>query len=305
MRNEILLIAIVLVAGCTILPNDSILSTLNINLITQATEEMSVDVEIPSFVREGKTFQWTLTFAAENDITNLLIDVYDKGPYFSEDVPKVWEANEVFANRSKLFKTTYNVAEIDFPTEKTKIKFLIQYDSKFSATKTISMLDDFEYESRYSKGTLSDMVTEGISSDVPLNIKISFDKPEPFQEDDEILMYLDYSFTGDGLISELSAESVKITFPKTILELVECDDFTYVDKTPEESSISGAELPDDEEPLKGYVLLYPLTFFEGKARRSTCKFKTISDQPIATGSFQVTADYTYQLLEEISMEIRE
>ena len=289
MRNEILLIAIVLVAGCTILPNDSILSTLNINLITQATEEMSVDVEIPSFVREGKTFQWTLTFAAENDITNLLIDVYDKGPYFSEDVPKVWEANEVFANRSKLFKTTYNVAEIDFPTEKTKIKFLIQYDSKFSATKTISMLDDFEYESRYSKGTLSDMVTEGISSDVPLNIKISFDKPEPFQEDDEILMYLDYSFTGDGLISGLDAGNVTITFPETILELVECDDYDYM--TTETTNI--------------VTLEYPLTFFEGKARRSTCKFKTISDQPIATGSFQVTADYTYQLLEEISMEIRE
>jgi hypothetical protein len=389
----LVLILAVLVSGCT---SQSILATLRLNVVDSAVEEISVIAEIPSFIREGKTFAWNVMITPETDLENVNISVYDSSPFLklAEGEIDNWGIPILKLNRTKQFQTKYIVQETEFE-QLVKIKFLTEYDANTYISEGIPVLDDFEYEDRYSKNTLSEISYKSSHEESPLNIKISFDQDRPFMNDTRVLMYIDYSYSAEGIIKNIESGDVEITLPSN-LEFIECRDYNFdntieekigeqsvsknyelVEKTIKkfkidengytiiadsidtdvnsvriqlivngEKNIFGLDMttPVEQSDLTfelieieagdltsspgtinkatvkvtntEEVIIQEITnvgvltlnknkeFLDKKSTRSTCELKTVSDQPISTGTITAKAKYHYMIPGEAEIQIR-
>ena len=277
-QAALLLILVVFVSGCT----DALLATLKIGVIGSAEEEMTVIAEVPSFVREGQTFPWNIEVNSKVEMRDVLISVFDKSPFLElvEGEKEEWSIEKLETNRTKTFQSKYRASETEFEHD-VEIKFLAEYTANFSASEEAPILDDFEYEDRYSKGTLGEISYTSKADKTPLSIKISFDKDRPFMNDTRVLMYLDYSYAGDGLIDKL--EGVEITLPEN-LAYINCQDYDLV----------GGRL----------VLNKEKKFLNKKSVQSTCELQAQGNSPISTGTIVLKAGYTYKITGSAGIELR-
>jgi hypothetical protein len=280
------IMAIVLVSGCI---DNVLLATLQMNVIDSAVEEISVIAEVPAFVREGQTFFWSVEINPKIDMKNISLQVYDKSPFFelSENQIDSWEISELKSNRTKIFQTSYVASEVEFDQD-IEIKFIAEYDASTSLSEGYTILDDFEYEDRYSKGTLNNIDHESTSEKSPVKVRMTFDKDRPFMNDTRVLMYVDYSYSATGIIESLPNSSVTINIPSN-LELLKCLDYRV-----EENEDGSYKLILDKEK----------TFLNKKSVQSTCEFQTAGSTPIATGTITLTAKYHYKVTGDASIELR-
>lgn len=285
MKRKIVLVLILalFVSGCTSTKN-RLLSTVKIDVVSPKTEDISVVAEIPSFAREGQTFLLNVEINPKHDIKNVSFSVYDKSPYIElvEGENDKWEVSFIPSNKTKIFQTKYKVKELEFDRE-VDVKFLLEYNSSTTLTEEIPILDDFEYEDRYSKGTLKEIKYHSYSQDSPLKIKITFDKERPFINDTRILMYINYFYSGSGIIDKLEKGSVNITLPQN-LEYIECRDY------------------DNENGV--LILNKDKQFINKEAVESTCEIRTNGKSPISTGTLTLSANYHYKITGRAGIELR-
>jgi hypothetical protein len=369
-----LLLLIVLVSGCT---DNIFLSTLKLTVVDSAVEQISVIAEVPAFVREGKTMTCNILLNPETYMQNLSVSIYDASPFLTleEGQANEWIVPYLETNRTRTFQTRYVAKETEFDQE-IELKFLVEYTSNMSASEGITILDEFEYEDKYSKGTLGEISHNSFESESPLNIKISFDEGPPFINDSRVLMYIDYSYAAEGIIDSL--DTVEIVLPQN-LKYKDCPDYDLVGKGPIEKEVvmnwqgdpvvtesvnvgssnlditinsvttsnkvdleingvsytnqtSGSEISigrtkvyfkdviyygtnnavviltlnldystEDERTL---VLNKEKKFINKKSVQSSCELETLIDNPISTGTIELSADYTYRIAGQAEIELR-
>jgi hypothetical protein len=280
------IMATVLISGCT---GDILLATLQMNVIDSAVEEISVIAEVPAFVREGQTFFWSVEINPNIDMENISLEVYDKSPFFElpENQIDSWEISELKSNRTKIFQTGYIASEVEFDQD-IEIKFIVEYDASTALSEGYTLLDDFEYEDRYSKKTLNEIDHESTSEKSPVKMRITFDKNRPFMNDTRVLMYVDYSYSAAGIIESLPNSSVTINIPSN-LALIKCLDY---------------RTEENEDGSYKLILNKEKTFIDKKSVQTTCEFQTSGTTPIATGTITATANYHYTITGDASIELR-
>ncbi len=278
MRKIFFLAAILFVSGCT-----NISETIKAGLLTvdKSTEDILVHAEL-SQPQLKSGMSTNIKFTAENkqqfELKNFALNVFDLCDFTctvsgsSTEAPQ-FSADTIRPNRTKDFQMNCKAPVVE--SERTcEIKFRSSYEGSLGQTHDIFVVTESEFATGRTK--VSPLSTETKS---PLKISVSWSDTQPFVENDDAILYLDYSYTGEGIIEKLRPGDVSFVFPKNLeLEEGRCIDFVK------------SEIGENN-----YTLAKDLLFIAGKAKRSTCVFKTKASQPIDSGKLSLKAKFKYTL----------
>lgn len=246
--------------------------------VTSETQDLVLKAEaVPLEVRSGKKLDLYFELDALKDLKNISFAVTDSC-LFSGDTGG-FENLELKANRSKDFKLSLTAGIMSFDTN-CLIRFRASYNATLVAAQDIIVLDDVEFLNEQRTGKINERQPNFASTDNPLQIAFSFSNSQPFENDIDEFMYMDYS-AGSGL-EKLSKGSVQFTSPNNVK--IVCDDYTM-------------------EGNK-FTLNRDLVFIDGRAKKSTCKMTTGAQQPVDSKSLQITANYLYAVDNSINVKIK-
>ncbi len=272
------LIAIVLVSGCLNLGG-----TKSVFGFAEVTNNPDIYLKIESVSQEIKSGRFAqLEFIIENKgdgpLEGVNITAYDQC-IFTGDSRK--EIGELRANRSSMWNWKWEAGSTDFDRDCT-IKFRTEYETDTYASRTYNVLDETEYYAREEEGTLGEISGTSSSSTSSLRMDISFSDPEPFMENEEIYVYINYNDDGWGIIKDIQPGSIVINVSSNLID-GECVGYAA-----------------DHD---GFILKDELRFVDGKAPSTACKFKTFAEQPIEVGEIRITAKYKYQFDNSLLLKV--
>ncbi len=272
--------AVVLVSGCianfTRTQQAGILNP----TATSETQDIVLKAEaVPLEVRSGKKLDLYFELDALKDLRNLSFNIIDNC-LFSGDTGG-FENQELKANRSKDFKLTLTSGIVNFDTD-CQIRFRASYNTTLLAAQDIIVLDDSEFIRQQRSGAISQNIPRFVSTPSPLQISLSFSEQQPFENNVDEFMYIEYLNTGPGILDKLDADSVQFTMPGNVK--ITCDDYTA----------QGNSL----------VLNRDLTFMNGHAKKSTCKISTQASQPVDFRTMQITVNYNYSIVNSVNVKVK-
>ncbi|MFQ6020597.1 MAG: hypothetical protein ACE5J4_01090 [Candidatus Aenigmatarchaeota archaeon] len=158
---------------------------------------------IPSVVKSGRNLD--ILFEINNkqgyDLKNFNLNVYDQC-VFSGNNSKSFD--EIKANRTERWHWKWLTGTMEFERD-CEIRFRTEFETKFSLSKGIAVLQESEYYQRESAGTLQDIIVQTDSTDSPVKISLSFSEPHPFLDEDSFYMYIDYTNEENGYIEKLES----------------------------------------------------------------------------------------------------
>ncbi|MHA2031542.1 MAG: hypothetical protein ACW99Q_19360 [Candidatus Kariarchaeaceae archaeon] len=278
MRYLILaLITIVLISGCIEFP-ESQQATLGFVEKTDNPDVYLSSQSTPTEVKGGRNI--TLIFNITNkqgfDIENVSLSVYDQCIFTGESE---WSSDKLRVNRTQLWNWKWSSPKVELEKD-CEVKLRTEYDSQYNLTQDIIVLAETEYYIREQTGNLSDLQPSLSSSLSPLKISLRFSDTQPFLENENITMFIDYENIGDGFIE---IDNITMIVPKNLQGI--CNHYTN----------SGVISPEYEIGVSGneFVLNRELTFFNNKATESTCTFTTNATQIIDQQILSITAHYKY------------
>ncbi len=273
------ILAVVLVSGCIANFTGTQQAGILNPTVTSETQDIVLKAEaVPLEVRSGKRLDLYFELDALKDLKNVSFAVTDSC-LFSGDMGG-FENQELKANRSKDFKLTLTAGIVNFDTN-CQIRFRASYNSTLMAAQDIIVLSETEFLTEQRTGKISERQPNFASTDNPLQIAFSFSNPQPFENDTEEFMYMQYS-AGSGL-EKLSKGSVQFTIPNNVK--ITCDDYVA----------GGNKL----------TLNRDLVFIDGTAKKSTCKLTTNAQQDVDSKTLQITANYLYAIDNSINVKIKQ
>lgn len=272
------ILAVVLVSGCIAnFPGAQRASIMN-PTVTSETQDLILKAEaVPLEVRSGKRLDLYFELDALKDLRNLSFNITDSC-LFSGDLGG-FENLELKANRSKDLKLSLIAGIVSFDTD-CQVRFKSSFNSTFVAAQDIIVLSESEYLNEQRTGKINERFARFASTDNPLQIIFSFSNTQPFENDTEEFMYMQY-YAGSGL-EKLSKNSVQFTSPNNVK--IACDDYTAEGNR--------------------FTLNRDLVFIDGMAKKSTCKFATSAQQDVDSKTLQLTANYLYAIDNFINVKIK-
>lgn len=259
-----------------------------ISFVEKTSEDILVRAEL-SQPQLKSGLSTSLRFTVQNkqnfDLKNFNLQAYDLCD-FTCDKDASWIEPTIRVNRTKDF--TLNCKSPIVEAERTcEIKFQATYEGELHQSHDVFVITESEFAAGKTK--ISPIDTETKS---PLKISASWSDAQPFVENDQAILYLDYSYTGDGIIEKLRGKTetavgdVSIIVPSNMeFNSDKCIDF----------SNSNGNI---------YTLNKGLTFIAGKAKRSTCVFKTKAAQPIDQGKILLDAAFKYKIDSSIPITVQ-
>ena len=278
----LLLLAVVLVSLCTGLPDIPFINPVNNTASPRTLAIDSPDLfigidTVPAEVKPNRSVNTFFELRNKNnyDLKNVKLTIYDPC-IFTGDTEK--DIGIIKANGTKTFslKLTSENTDLD---ENCNLKFRVEYDTNYSLYQSIAVLKKEEYEQREIAGTLNSIPINAMYPSSPLKISLTFSDEQPFIENENKYLHLDYFNVGDGLVT-VNKGDIKIKIPTNIKDF-SCGDYD-----------SNLALNED------------LNFFGNRASSSTCSFTTTATSPIDIKSLEVTASYKYALDNSISIRVR-
>jgi|GEM_PF-2759899 len=273
------ILAVVLVSGCIAnFPGTQRAQIMN-PTVTSETQDLVLKAEaVPLEVRSGKKLDIYFELDALKDLKNVSFAITDSC-LFSGDMGG-FDNLELNANRSRDFKISLTAGSANFDTD-CRIRFGASYNATLAAAQDIIVLDDAEFLNEQRTGKISERRPNFASTDNPLRIMFSFSDPQPFENNIDEFMYIDYS-ASPGL-EKLSKGSVWFTAPNNAK--ISCDDYNA----------------DGNR----FTLNRDLVFMDGRAKKSTCKITTGAQQPVDSKTLQLTANYLYAVDNSINVKIKQ
>ncbi len=253
-----------------------------LSFIEKNTEDILIRAELSQpELKSGMntSLRFTVSGKQNHDLENFNLNVYDLCDFQCSKEP-LWSESLIRANRTKDFTLSCKAPATESETS-CAIKFRATYEGRLSQTHDVFVISESEFATGRTK--VSPASTETKS---PLKISLSWSDTQPFVEKDKISMFLDYSYSGDGIIEKLRPGDVSFSFPKSLsISEGNCRDF-YL-----------------SEAGENYTLSKDLLFLSGKAKQSTCVFETKASQPIESGNILLSAKFLYQLEGSITAKV--
>lgn len=244
----------------------------------KSTEDILVKGELSnSQVKEGlnTSIKFTVTNKQQFDLRNFNLNAYDLCDFVCDKAAN-WDESLIRPNRTKDFVMNCKAPEVEMERQCT-IKFSSSYEAGLFQTHDVYTITESEYATGKTKVSPSSTTTKS-----PLKITATWSDPQPFVNLDSALLYLDYEYSGDGIIEKLrekmqsSEGDISLIIPKNLgIDLDSCIDF--------------------EKSGDAYTLKKDLLFIEQKAKRSTCKFIARATQPIESGKLFINATFKYKI----------
>lgn len=268
------LVFILLVSGC-IQFEGTITSFDNPQFIGEQ-KDLELQAEFyPEEIKTGKDLNLNFLINAKKNIEDITFNLYDTCLFTTAEKQKI---KVIRANTSKVIRLKLTAGETEFERD-CNIKFKLDYSANTSASQDVIVLSDVEYTERQRTNRLNEFTPQLTKIASPLDISISFSEEQPFQEETEILMNIDYYNIGTGFIDKIEKNNIQIIFPDN-LELKECNDYT------------------------NGLLNKDLIFIKNKAKTSTCRFITKALQPIDAKNLLITGKYKYVIDNYITVKIK-
>jgi hypothetical protein len=276
----LLVASVVAVSGCIANFGGTQNAEFSILPVITSTQDLILKGEaVPQEVRSGKDLEMAFEIDALRDLRGISFAVTDSC-LFSGD-SGTFERQELKANRSTSFRMTMTAGGTDLGIG-CRIKFKTAYSSTLLAKQDIIVLDDAEFIDEQRTGGIGAKSPKFDSTSNSLQVSFAFSDPQPFENDVNEFMYIDYSNVGPGILDSLKAGSVQFTAPSNVK--MTCDDYAAQGNS--------------------FVLNRDLTFMEGRAKKSTCKLLTKANQPSDLETLQITANYNYMIENEFDVKIK-
>ncbi|MEM7816835.1 MAG: hypothetical protein QXZ20_02890 [Candidatus Aenigmatarchaeota archaeon] len=320
---------IILFSLCTIpeipfLSSNASVQKAGLLIIDQESPDMFVSMEaIPSEVKAERNVNIYFELRNKNnyDLKNVSLLIYDPCIFTGETSKSI---GDIKANRTYSFSLKLTAGKTDLD-KNCNIKFKIEYNAENSLFQDIAVLTKSEYEQRELAGTLSNIPIQSFYPDSPLRITLSFSDDQPFMENENYYLYLDYYNKGGGFI-EVKKGDIKITAPSNVKDF-SCKDYKKLTKAEFCSDSFGKVIGepgwdpscdannDNVTDIKDIVILAQqlsnilkidrnLNFINNRASTSTCSFTAIATQPTDIKSFAITTSYKYILDGSILIKVK-
>jgi hypothetical protein len=328
----LLLLVIVLVSLCAGLPEIPFINPGNATKIQQAgmitidTESPDIFISaeiVPSEIKSGRDA--TIFFELRNkntfDLKNISLEVYDSC-VFSGEFKK--EIDELKSNRSARWSWKWSSEKVDLDRG-CNIKFRTTYDADYSIFQDVAVLTSSEYQAREVAGILPAIPIQSSSTVSPFKISLSFSESQPFVENENYRMYMDYFNQGAGVID---FKALTIAFPDNLKNFT-CNDYRRLTES-EVCSLAYDTKPGDlrwnsycdsnnddiinliditswsilDELSNILNITRKLNFINNRASGSTCNFTTVASQEMDIKSLTITASYKYILDNSISIRVK-
>ncbi|MEM5872441.1 MAG: hypothetical protein QXD55_01075 [Candidatus Aenigmatarchaeota archaeon] len=284
--KELMLLSIFLIilfSLCTIpeipfLSSNASVQKASLLIIDQESPDMFVSMEaIPSEVKAERNVNIYFELRNKNnyDLKNVSLLIYDPCIFTGETSKSI---GDIKANRTYSFSLKLTAGKTDLD-KNCNIKFKIEYNAENSLFQDIAVLTKSEYEQRELAGTLSNIPIQSFYPDSPLRITLSFSDDQPFMENENYYLYLDYYNKGGGFI-EVKKGDIKITAPSNVKDF-SCKDYD-----------------------SNLAINRNLNFINNRASTSTCSFTAIATQPTDIKSFAITTSYKYILDGSILIKVK-
>ena len=205
------LISVVLLAGCVgQLPS-----------LSSTTGDLSLKVVAdPVQIRSNEALNLFVDMEnkAKDDITNVMVDVFDIGllkitdpsGYCTHQSPKIQQAQiESLQCKLAVAKPENLISSIT----QTVVSLRARFQKEIKGTYVIDMLSLDEYRRLQTLGKFVEKPSSAIFADGQLNVRIEFAKAPPFVAGDVVAAKLYVSNTGPGFISTLDPKRLKIDQP--------------------------------------------------------------------------------------------
>lgn len=282
MKKTLLLLLLLLVllnSGC-VFPGQR--AQIEYGYASAATEDLSLTVEaFPAEVKQEKST--SLYFTVENkqqfDIESAAVSIYDTCLFTGETTKDI---GTLGYDDTETWSWRYTAGKTEFEKD-CNIRFKLAYIAPLNIYQTIAVLQEAEYQQELRSGEISKIDIQQYSTSNPLKISLSFSDPQPFIDNTDLYIYIDYTNTGSGFIDKLEKGDITIKIPDN-LALQQCNDYRQ----------EGSKLILDKD----------LTFINNRAKQSLCKFKTKSAQPKDLKTLTITANYKYELDNSIIIKIK-
>jgi hypothetical protein len=280
----LLLLAIVLVSLCAGLPEIPFINPGNATvqkagmvIIDEESPDVFITAEaIPTEVKAGRNVNIYFELRNKNnfDLKNVSLLVYDSCIFTGETEKNI---DALKANRSVQWSLKLTAGSTDLD-KNCNVKFRVKYDAEYSMFQDIAVLTQSEYEQREVSGTLNNIPIQSSFPETPLRISLSFSDTQPFINNENYYMNLDYYNKGNGFI-EVEKENITIKTSSNIKDF-SCNDYNDL------------------------ALNRSLKFIENRAAGSTCSFTTVAAQPLDIKSLTITARYKYMLDNSILIKVK-
>ncbi len=281
-----MIIAVVLVSGCVQFDDFGEART-GIPQITISSPDIQIDVEaFPEEVKEGRNI--SLYFDVWNkhedmDIENFDLKIYDLCVFKDgSDTVDVWVDETIQRNRTTSEDIKLKTGSIDFERD-CQIRFRSEYEASIIKSHTVAVLQESEYYQREDTDRLGEISISSTTTTNPLSISISFSDSQPFLDSEENIMYIDYSYSGDGYIDSLPVGSITLDLPDN-MQNIKCNDYSLVGEV--------------------YSISRKKTFINKQAPRSTCTFTTNASQPIDSKTMILEGTYKYVLDDSLLVRVK-
>ena len=281
----LLILAIVLVSLCTglpeipfINPGNTSIQKAGVLIIDSESPDVFIEVNaIPTEVKASRNINVFFELRNKNlyDLKNVNLTVYDPC-IFTGDMGKY--IDNIGANRTVSFSLKLTAGETDLDKD-CNVKFRVTYDAEYSLYQDIAVLAQSEYEQREISGTLNNIPIQSSYPESPLKISVSFSEVQPFMENENYFLYLNYYNIGNGFVDARKGD-IKIQIP---------------------SNVNNFNCADYDSSL---VINKDLIFIGNRASSSTCSFTTVASQEMDIKSLTITARYKYMLDNSILIKVK-
>jgi len=280
------LLALVLISGCIEFEETQTSAFGYFEIVDNPDIYIKADTE-PDEVTSGRRMNivFQLVNKGETPLKDVTLHAYDQCLFVGENI-KTFE--EIKPEAQKTWSWKWDLPEIDFDRD-CNIKFDVKYETDFTNTYGVTVLDELEYYAQEEMETLNEFTIIKTEQQTPLKIDIDFSKDHPFVAEEDLLMYITYRNTGSGYIDKIDGYpdyefgKVEIDLPDNIEAT--CSGFTK----------------NDEGNL---FLSRDLRLFGDEEAKTTCELKTTAPGPINTGTITITATYKYKLDDFIIVKLK-
>lgn len=228
---SILLIFILLVSLCTSLNpfgSEEVLQS-GVSIIDIGSPDIFLKIEsVPKEIRSGRTILLVFELRNKNDfdLTNIEVEAYDTCVFSGDSREQI---SVLKADATKTWTWTWNSEEVDLDRD-CKIKFRTSYRASNSIFQDIVVLDEAEYYQRELQGTLNEIPIESSFPPSPLRIGLRFSDSQPFIDNEEYYIYIDYNNVAGGFVN-VEAGSITIGFPTNAGD-VSCGGYSSIEEAP-------------------------------------------------------------------------
>jgi hypothetical protein len=332
----IVLLSVIAVAGCTEVPGIKQAFGEGEILVT-TNPDLSISANVnPTEIKGGRPVK--ISFEIQNkqpyvSLEDVNINVYDQC-IFTGDDEKIY--TELDPNQTKGWNWDWNSNEVEFERDCT-IGFRTEWGSTYIMSQDTVVLSEAEYYNREQAGTLDNIQLFSSKTDNPLIIDISFLDPQPYLDEDDITMFINYRHDGDGFLDKLETGEVSFDLPDNfkqkcygnrdfwedhpdVFEFPEGWTFDDVDENCNAISTSETckkqsdcywyepRCGTEDNPTYIYedgkmILDKDLKFVNDRAPQTTCTFEVTGKDPINMGTLTLTANYKYQLDNSLLVKI--